>query len=76
MAWSWHGRDGQRRLLAVNYAGHQGQCYGRLPFDERRGHPVRLQDRMSAAVYDRSGDELVARGSTSTYPDGAITSST
>jgi hypothetical protein len=62
IAWSWRGGDGQRLLVAVNYAGHAGQCYVRLPFEELRGRPVRLQDRMSAAVYDRSGDDLLARG--------------
>src|SRR5262249_35940346 len=62
VAWSWRGVDGQRLLVAVNYVGNQGQCYVRLPFDELRGRAVRLQDRMSPAVYDRSGDGLVARG--------------
>ena len=62
MAWSWHGGDSQRLLIAVNYAGHQGQCYVRLPFDELRGRSVRLQDRMSSAAYDRSGDDLLVRG--------------
>ena len=62
VAWCWHGRDGERLLATVNYAANQGQCYVRLPFDELRGRPVRLRDRMSSAVYDRSGDDLVARG--------------
>jgi hypothetical protein len=62
MAWSWQGRDGHRLLIAVNYSENQGQCYVRLPFDDLRGHSVRLRDRMSPAVYDRRGDELVARG--------------
>jgi hypothetical protein len=62
VAWCWHGRDGERLLATVNYAANQGQCYVRLPFDELRGRPVRLRDRMSPAAYDRSGDDLVARG--------------
>ena len=62
MAWAWHGGDGQRLLVAVNYARHQSQCYVRLPFDEPRGRSVRLEDRMSSAAYDRSGDDLLARG--------------
>jgi hypothetical protein len=62
MGWCWQGRGGQRLLIAVNYARNQGQCYVRLPFDELRGHSVRLQDRMSPAVYDRSGDDLLWRG--------------
>jgi glycosidase len=62
VAWCWHGRDGERLLATVNYAANQGQCYVRLPFDELRGRSVRLRDRMSPAVYDRSGDDLVTRG--------------
>jgi hypothetical protein len=62
IAWCWQGGDGRRILVAVNYAGQQGQCYVRLPFDDLRGHSLRLQDQMSPAVYDRSGDELLTRG--------------
>jgi hypothetical protein len=62
IAWCWHGSGGQRLLIAVNYAGHQGQCYVRLPLDDLRGRAVRLRDRMSPAVYDRSGDDLLAPG--------------
>jgi hypothetical protein len=46
----------------VNYTEHQGQCYIRLPFDDLFGHSVRLQDRISSAVYDRNGDDLVLPG--------------
>ena len=62
IAFAWRGRDGRRLLVAVNYAPHQGQCYVRLPFGELGGSTVRLRDRTSAAVYDRAGDELLARG--------------
>jgi alpha amylase-like protein len=62
IAWGWQGGDGRRLLITVNYSGQQGQCYIPLPFDELRGHPVRLQDRMSPAIYDRDGDELLTRG--------------
>lgn len=31
LAWSWQGPEGQRLLVAVNYAGNQSQCYVR-PF--------------------------------------------
>ena len=75
---AWPGRDGTASalLVAVNYAPNQGQCYVRLPFDDLRGRSVRLQDRMSAAVYDRSGDDLLARGLYLDVPGGAITCST
>jgi len=58
----WEGGDGQRRLIAVNYAGHQGQCYVRLPFSDLTGRTVRLKDLMGAASYDRDGNDLVSRG--------------
>jgi len=62
IAFGWRGREGQRVLVTANYAPSQGQCYVRLPFDELRGATVRLRDRLSAAVYDRSGADLLARG--------------
>ncbi len=62
VAWCWEGKDGSRLLVTVNYAGNQSQCYVRLPFAESRGHSIRLRDRMSPVVYDRSGDDLATRG--------------
>jgi hypothetical protein len=62
IAWSWHARDGQQRLMVVNYAGSQGQCYVPLPFPELHGHAVRLTDLMGPARYDRAGSDLVSRG--------------
>jgi hypothetical protein len=62
LAWCWQGGDGRRLLAAVNYAGHQGQCYVRLPFEGLRGRAVRLRDLLGPAVYDRGGDDLLARG--------------
>jgi hypothetical protein len=46
----------------VNYAGNQGQCYVRLPFADLAGRAVRLRDLMSPAVYERDGNDLLARG--------------
>jgi len=62
ICFGWRGPADQRMLVTVNYAANQGQCYVRLPFDELRGSFVRLRDQMSTAVYDRSGDDLLARG--------------
>jgi hypothetical protein len=61
MAWSWQGGDGQRLLVAVNYAPSQGQCYVRLPSDVAPA-TVRLNDLMSEATYDRDGGEMVSKG--------------
>jgi hypothetical protein len=62
IAWSWEGRDGQRRLIAVNYAGNRSQCYVRLPFHDLAGRALRLVDLLSPARYDRDGSDLVSRG--------------
>ena len=59
---AWDGVSGRRRLVAVNYSGHQAQCYVRLPFPDLAGRSVRLQDLLSPARYDRDGSELVSRG--------------
>jgi hypothetical protein len=62
LAWCWEGADGQRRLVTVNYAANQGQCYVRLPFPDLAGRSVRLEDQMGPARYDRDGSDLAARG--------------
>ena len=62
VAWSWRSGDGQRRLMVVNYAGNQSQCYVRLPFPELGGHAVRLTDLTGPARYDRAGNDLVSQG--------------
>jgi glycosidase len=62
IAWTWEVQDGRRLLIAVNYAGSQGQCYVRLPFSELGGRTARLKDLMSPASYDRDGTDLLARG--------------
>jgi hypothetical protein len=61
IAWSWETAD-RRLVVAVNYAGHQGQCYVRLPFPDLAGRTVRLEDRLGPARYDRAGDDLRSRG--------------
>jgi len=62
IAWVWQGADGQRRLVAVNYAAHQSQCYVRFPFPELSGRGVRLNDLAGLVAYDRDGNELLSRG--------------
>jgi hypothetical protein len=62
LAWSWQGADGQRVLVAVNYARSQGQCYVRLPWDDLVPVTVRLNDLMNEATYDRAGGEMVSQG--------------
>jgi hypothetical protein len=61
VAFSWQGASG-RVLVAVNYAGHQSQCYVRLPLDGVDGRSVRFTDAMGSAVYDRADTDLAAHG--------------
>jgi hypothetical protein len=62
LAFSWTGPGERRRLVAVNYAGHPSQCYVGMPWSDIRGRAWRLVDRMGEDVYERSGDDLAARG--------------
>jgi hypothetical protein len=62
VAFSWTGPGDRRRLVAVNYAPHQGQCYVTLPWADLDGRSWRLRDLMGPAVYDRQGDDLSGRG--------------
>jgi hypothetical protein len=62
VAWMWTGTAGERRLVVVNYAANQSQCYVRLPLQELSGRSVRLQDLMGPAGFDREGSDLDARG--------------
>ena len=62
IAWFWEGPGSERRLVVVNYAGNQAQCYVRLPYPDLAGRAVRLQDLLSDARYDRDGHELFSRG--------------
>ena len=56
------GTDGERMLIAVNYAPHPSQCYIFLPFPEIRNRSVRLADSLGSACYVREGNELLERG--------------
>jgi glycosidase len=62
IAWAWQGEDGQRRIVAVNYAANQSQCWVRIPFSDLAGRRVQVADRMGSARYERDGDELASRG--------------
>ena len=62
IACEWTGTDGQRLLVAVNYAPTQSQCYVRLPQDDLSQGTWRLKDRMGEASYERGRTDLIARG--------------
>jgi hypothetical protein len=67
--WTWDGflafaweLDAERLIVAVNYAGNQGQCRVRLPFADLSGRTLRLEDLMSGRQYERAGGDLVSAG--------------
>jgi glycosidase len=62
VAWLWTASAGDRRLVAVNYAANQSQCYVRLPPQDRGDQPVRFEDLIGAACFDRDRQNLDARG--------------
>lgn len=62
VAFSWTGPGDARRLVTVNYAGHQSQCYVMLPWGDLAGRTWRLHDQLGGAVYDRDGADLATRG--------------
>ena len=62
VAFSWTGPDDERRLVAVNYADHQGQCYVAMPWRDLDGRTWRLAGPHRPAVYDRSGSDLDVAG--------------
>ena len=62
IAFDWEGAAGERVLAAVNFAPRRSQCFVRLPLPQMAGGVVRLRDLLGTAVYDRPGDDLLARG--------------
>ena len=62
IACAWQGPEGERLIVAVNYAAHPSQCYVRLPFPDLDHRKWRLEDVLGDARYERDGDDLQARG--------------
>ena len=62
VAFLWQGRGGERLMVAVNYGGHQSQCYVRLPSPVAGGPKLRFADLLGPAQYDRDTGEIASRG--------------
>jgi len=62
VAFAWQGSDGDRLVVAVNYAPNQSQCYVRLPFTDLGDRSWRLENLVGDEVYDRAGRDLETRG--------------
>ena len=61
VAWCWS-NDGDRYLVVVNLSDAQAQAQIHMVWDDLGGRAWNLHDKMSGAVYPRSGDELHASG--------------
>lgn len=62
VAFSWTGASDERRLVVVNYADHQSQCFVELPWVGMEANSWRLRERMGDAVFERQGGELSSHG--------------
>ena len=62
IAFCWKGSATEWLLVAVNYSPTRSQCFMRTPFPHLTGQTVRLHDLLGSYVYDRPGDDLLARG--------------
>jgi hypothetical protein len=61
IAFAWE-NENDRRLVAVNFAPNQSQCYLRLPFADLADRQWLLQDQLQADRYERDGADLQSRG--------------
>lgn len=62
IAFAWEGRDGQRIVVAVNYAATASQCFVRLAFPDLHLRVFKFHDLMHDIGYSRDGNDLEARG--------------
>jgi glycosidase len=62
LAFGWEPGPGPGLLAAINFGALRGQCYVVLPLPDFRGKHILLRDLLSAAQYEREGDELFSRG--------------
>lgn len=57
LAWCWRHGD-ERHLVVINFHPDPARARVEVPWDDLRGRTWRLDDPLSGASYDRSGDEL------------------
>ena len=61
MAWSWKNSE-LRSLIVVNFSDYWSQARVRVNWDGIRGKSFRSIDRLSGAVYERNGDDILNNG--------------
>ncbi|MCF8366656.1 MAG: hypothetical protein K9H16_12785 [Bacteroidales bacterium] len=62
LVFAWEGTDGNRMLIAINFAPNASQCFVRLPYQDIEGKSVQFDDLMSHEIYIRDGNDLMLRG--------------
>ena len=62
VVFAWEDSTGEYLVAALNYAPNQSQCRVPLPFANLAGNRWNLQDQLSPASYERSGDDLQGQG--------------
>lgn len=62
LAFAWTGRDGERSVVAVNFAPNQSQCHVHLPWNDLAHRNWRFEDQLSSASYDWNGRDLATGG--------------
>jgi hypothetical protein len=58
----WQSKEEQFDLVAVNFAPNRSQCYVQLKIEHLNEHIWSMKDLLGEEQYQRSGQELVARG--------------
>ncbi len=58
----WWRAQNAARLVVVNYAPHNGQCYVELGQDVLSGHQVEFRDLLGPSMYSRDVQQLLHKG--------------
>ncbi|HXX64224.1 MAG TPA: alpha-amylase family glycosyl hydrolase [Bacteroidota bacterium] len=58
----WHSRSSGTRMIVVNYAPHNSQCYVDVPMDDIEGPMLEFRDLLGDAAYTRDKNGLSSRG--------------
>ncbi len=61
VTWCWRS-DGERSLVVVNLSGDTAHARVHVPWDDLGGRDWRMDDVLTGAVFERSGDELASEG--------------
>jgi Alpha amylase, catalytic domain len=61
LAWTWQ-KDDERRLIIVNFSDSPAQARVQVSWADAAGEKWWLLDSISAAIYERDGDEMISPG--------------